>query len=95
MLGWLGKGASVHHASDEIIDRAVALIVSALTAIVAAVIGVFVGGIFGSLLLRVGLNTDEVAAWSPISLGLPIGTILAVFAFIYTFRKFRRYGEPE
>jgi hypothetical protein len=78
----------VEHIGDEIVDIAVALIASALTAIFAAFLGLFIGGILGSLLLRVGLNTDEGAAWSPISLGIPIGTILAVTAFIYTFRKF-------
>jgi hypothetical protein len=49
----------------------------------------------GGLLLRLGLNTDEGAAWSGIGLGIPIGTVFAIIAFIYTFRKIRRYGQPE
>ena len=74
---------------------AVALIASSFAAVLAAFLGVFLGEILGGLLLRVGLITDEGAAWSGISLGIPIGTILAVIAFIYTFRKVRRYGESE
>jgi hypothetical protein len=54
----------------------------------------FAGTILGGLLFRIGLTTDEGAAWSGISLGIPIGAILALIAFIGTFRKVRHYGEP-
>jgi hypothetical protein len=39
--------------------------------------------------------TDEGAAWSGISLGIPLGLVCGVLAFIYCFRKIRAYGNVE
>jgi phosphotransferase system glucose/maltose/N-acetylglucosamine-specific IIC component len=80
---------------DEILEVSVAVSVSGFAAIFAGLLGVVAGMFLGGLLPRVGLNTEEGAAWSGISLGIPIGTVFAIIAFIYTFRKIRRYGEPE
>jgi hypothetical protein len=80
---------------DEILEVSVAVSVSGFAAIFAGLLGVVAGMFLGGLLLRLGLNTDEGAAWSGIGLGIPIGTVFAIIAFIYTFRKIRRYGQPE
>jgi phosphotransferase system glucose/maltose/N-acetylglucosamine-specific IIC component len=85
----------MQYVGDEIIDLAVAALGSAITAAFAAVLGVVVGMLLGGLFFRLGLYTDEGAAWSGIGLGIPIGTIFAIIAFIYTFRRIRRYGEPK
>jgi hypothetical protein len=85
----------MQYAGDEIVDLAVALLGSAIAAAFAAVLGVMVAMFLGGLLFRLGLYTDEAAAWSGIGLGVPIGTIFAIIAFIYTFRKIRRYGGPK
>jgi len=85
----------VQHFGDGILDMAVALFGSALAAAFAAVLGIIGSMFLGRLLRDVGMLTDEGAAWSGISLGIPIGAVLAIIAFIYTFRRIRRYGEPE
>jgi hypothetical protein len=61
----------------------------------AAVLGVIAGMFLGGFLLRLGLTTDEGAAWSGISLGFPIGIVCAILAFVYCFRKIRGYGKLE
>jgi uncharacterized membrane protein len=49
----------------------------------------------GGLLFRIGLTTDECAAWSGMSLGIPIGLVFAIISFVYCLRKFRASGKPE
>jgi hypothetical protein len=76
-------------------EAVVAIVVSTLAAAGSAVFGVFVSILLGQLLFRVGLMTDEGAAWSGISLGVPLGIACAIIAFLYCFRKIRGYGEPQ
>jgi hypothetical protein len=73
----------------------VAIIVSALAAAGAAGLGILVSMFLGQLLYRLGLLTDEGAAWSGISIGAPIGLVCAIIMFVYCFRKIRAYGKPE
>ena len=73
----------------------VAIIVSTLAAAVAAVLGILVSMLLGQLLFRLGLLTDEGAAWSGISLGGPIGLVCPIIVFVYCFRKIRAYGKPD
>ena len=80
---------------DEIVDLALAVLGSVMAAAFAAVVGVVVAMFLGGLLFRLGIYTHEGAAWSGIGLGLPIGMIFAITAFIYIFRKIRRYGQPK
>jgi uncharacterized membrane protein YGL010W len=61
----------------------------------AALLGVATGMLLGGLLFRIGLTTDEGAAWSGISLGIPIGIVFAIIAFVYCFRRFRASGQPD
>lgn len=81
--------------SDEVLGLIVALIISGIAAVFAALLGVPTGALLGGLLFRIGLTTDEGAAWSGISLGIPIGLVFAIVAFVYCFRKFRASGKPE
>jgi hypothetical protein len=76
-------------------EAVVAVVVSTLAAASAAVSGAFVSMLLGLLLFRVGLMTDEGAAWSGISLGVPIGIACAIIAFFYCFRKIRAYGKSQ
>jgi phosphotransferase system glucose/maltose/N-acetylglucosamine-specific IIC component len=81
--------------SDEVLGVIVAVIISGVAAVFAALLGVATGMLLGGLLFRIGLTTDEGAAWSGISLGTPIGLVFAIIAFVYCFRKFRASGQPE
>ena len=81
--------------SDEVLGVVVALIMSGIAAVFAALLGIFTGAFLGGLLFRIGLTTDEGAAWSGMSLGIPIGLIFAIIAFAYCFRKFRASGQLE
>jgi hypothetical protein len=81
--------------SDEVLGVIVALIISSIAAVFAALFGIAAGALLGGLLFRIGLTTDEGAAWSGISLGIPIGLVFAIIAFLYCFRKFRASGQPE
>lgn len=70
-------------------DFVLATIAGLIAAALAAVAGL-VGGIFaGNMLL-----TGEAAAWSGISVGLPLALIFAVLAFAFTFRWIMKYGDP-
>jgi hypothetical protein len=73
----------------------VAISVSILAAAGAAALGALLSMLLGELLLRLGLMTDEGAAWSGISLGVPIGFVCAIIAFVYCFRKIRAHDKPE
>jgi uncharacterized membrane protein len=81
--------------SDEVLGVVVALIMSGIAAVFAAFLGIVTGAFLGGLLFRIGLTTDEGAAWSGMSLGIPIGLIFAIIAFVYCFRKFRASGQLE
>ena len=81
--------------SDEVLGVVVALIMSGIAAVFAALLGIVTGMFLGGLLFRIGLTTDEGAAWSGMSLGIPIGLIFAIIAFVYCFRKFRASGQLE
>jgi len=81
--------------SDEVLGVIVALIISGIAAVFAALLGVATGMLLGGLLFRIGLTADEGAAWSGISLGIPIGLVFAIIAFLYCFRRFRASGQPE
>jgi hypothetical protein len=85
----------MQYVGDEIVDLAVAVLGSVIAAAFAAVLGAVIAMFLGGLLFRLGLYTDEGAAWSGIGLGVPIGMIFAIIAFTYTFRKIRRYGQPR
>jgi hypothetical protein len=76
-------------------DVSFAVVVSAVAAVLGAVLGVIAGMFLGGLLFRVGLMTDEGAAWSGISIGLPVGLMFAIIAFVYCFRKIRAYGKLQ
>jgi hypothetical protein len=76
-------------------EAIVAVIVSTLAAGFAAMLGVIASMFLGYFLLRLGLMTDEGASWSGISLGIPIGFVCAVIAFVYSFRKIRAYGKSD
>ena len=78
---------------DEILEVSVAVFVSVCAAIFAALLGVVAGNVPRRFASKSWIEYR--AAWSGISLGIPIGTVFAIIAFIYTFRKIRRYGEPE
>lgn len=76
-------------------EAVAAAIVSTLAAAGTAVLSVFVSMLLGQFLFRVGLLTDEEAAWSGIIPGIPVGIACAVIAFVYCFRKIRSYGRPQ
>jgi hypothetical protein len=88
-------GEQMRYVGDEMVDLAVALLGSAIAAAFATLLGVIVAIFLGGSLFRLGLYTGEGAAWSGVGLGFPIGAIFGLIAFIYTFRKIRRYGEPK
>jgi phosphotransferase system glucose/maltose/N-acetylglucosamine-specific IIC component len=71
------------------------VILSGIASVFAALLGVATGMLLGGLLFRIRLTTDEGAAWSGISLGIPIGLVFAIIAFLYCFRRFRASGQPE
>jgi hypothetical protein len=48
----------------------------------------------GPTLAWMHLLTDEGAAWSGISIGLPLAAIGAIIGFVYCFKKIFNYGEP-
>jgi phosphotransferase system glucose/maltose/N-acetylglucosamine-specific IIC component len=81
--------------SDEVLGVIVAVILSGIAPVFAALLGVATGMLLGGLLFRIRLTTDEGAAWSGISLGIPIGLVFAIIAFLYCFRRFRASGQPE
>jgi hypothetical protein len=81
--------------SDEVLGVIVALIISGVAAVFAALLGGATGMFLGGLLFRIGLTTAEGAAWSGISLGIPIGLVFAIVAFVYCFPKFRASGQPD
>jgi hypothetical protein len=89
----LGTGKMLN--GDEVLGLIVALIISGIAAVFAALLGIAIGGLVGGLLFRIGLTTDEGAAWSGISLGIPIGLVFAIIAFVYCFRKFKASRQPE
>jgi ABC-type phosphate transport system permease subunit len=76
-------------------EAVVAVVISTLAAAGSAVLGMFVSMLLGQLLFRVGLMAGEGAAWSGISLGVPIGIACAIIAFLYCFHKIRAYGKPQ
>lgn len=73
----------------------VAAIVSLLAAMGAGFSGVFVSMLLSELMFRMGILTDEGAAWSGISLGVPVGITCAIIAFLWSFRKIRAYSKPH
>jgi hypothetical protein len=79
---------------EDVGEAVVAVIVSTLAAGCAAVLGAIASMFLGYFLLLLGFTTDEGAAWSGISLGIPVGLVCAVIAFVYCFRKIRAYGKP-
>ena len=81
--------------SDKVLGVIVAVIISGIASVFAASLGVATGMLLGGLLFRIGLTTDEGAAWSGISLGIPIGLVFAIIAFLFCFRRFRASGQPE
>jgi uncharacterized membrane protein len=85
----------MRYIGDDIVDLAVAVLGSVIAAAFAGVLGVVVAMFLGGLLFRLGVYTDEGAAWSGIGLGVPIAIIFAITAFVYTFRKIRKYGQPR
>lgn len=76
-------------------ETVVAIIVSTIAAAGSAILGVLVSRLLGQILFRLGLMTDEGAAWSGISLGAPVGLVCALIALVHSFRKIRAYGKPE
>ena len=81
--------------SEDVGDVIFAVIGATLAAVFAAFLGVIAAMFLGGFLYRIGLMTDEGAAWSGISLGIPLGLVCGVLAFIYCFRKIRAYGNVE
>ena len=80
---------------DNMGEGIVAVLASTLVAGVTGISAVFASMLLGQFLFRVELVTDEVASWSAIIPGVPIGIVCAAIAFIYCFRKIRAYGRPS
>ena len=78
---------------EDVGEVVVAVLVSTLAAGFAAALGVVISMFLGYFLLRLGLTTDEGAAWSGIALGIPVGLISAIIAFVCCFKKIRAYGK--
>jgi hypothetical protein len=93
--GPLREAGKLRGVTDDILGVIVALIISGIAAVFATLLGVVTGAFLGGLLFRIGLTTDEGAAWSGMSLGIPIGLVFAIIAFVYCFRKFTASGQPE
>jgi hypothetical protein len=74
-------------------DIVAASITALLSSSAAFVVGVFGGMCIGSILFRLNLTTDEGAAWSGISLGLPLGTLFALVVGVWTWIRVYKYGE--
>jgi hypothetical protein len=70
-------------------DQILAAVVSALAAIVAFVAMVVISIFLGTLLFKMNLLTDEVAAWFGIGFGFPVGLVVALVAFFFCFRRLR------
>ncbi len=68
---------------DAILAAFAAVFAAAVSLVFFIVLSEFLGG----LLFKLGILTDEGAAWFGISFGIPVGAILGVFAAVYCFRK--------
>jgi hypothetical protein len=93
--GPVWEAGKLRGVADDILGVIVAMIISGIAAVFAAWLGVATGMFLGGLLFRIGLTTDEGAAWSGMSLGIPIGLVFAIISFVYCLRKFRASGKPE
>jgi hypothetical protein len=68
----------------------VATLAAILSSMVAFVVGVLAGMFLGMTLLK-----DEAAAWSGVSMGIPIGLIMALVAGYWTWLRVASYGESK
>ena len=76
-----GRVSGIENMRDQIL----AAVVSALAAIVAFVAAVVISIFLGTLLFKMNLLTDEVAAWFGIGFGFPLGLVIALVAFFFCF----------
>ncbi|MCU1271152.1 MAG: hypothetical protein JWN74_2446 [Acidobacteriaceae bacterium] len=81
---------------EDIGEAIVAVFVSILVSAISLLLFmVFVAGLIGKIANKLGLLSDEGAAWFGISFGIPVGIVFASVVFVYSFKKIRRYGRSE
>ena len=74
---------------EDVGEAIVSILAPGFTAILAVIACMFLG----KLLFTFGLISDEGAAWSGLSLGIPVGLVCAIVVFVYCFRKIRARGH--
>jgi hypothetical protein len=78
---------------EDVGEAIFAGIVSILAAGFTAILAVIACMFLGKFLFTLGLISDEGAAWSGLSLGIPVGLVCAIVVFVYCFRKIRALGQ--
>jgi hypothetical protein len=73
----------------------VALVGATIAATLTAIVVWVLSWPIGPLLQRMHPTTDEGAAWSGISIGLPFAGVGAIIAFVYFFKKIFNYGSSS
>ena len=78
---------------EDVGEAIIAVIVSILAAGFTAILAVIACMFLGKFLFTLGLISDEGAAWSGLSLGIPVGLVCAIVVFVYCFRTIRARGH--
>ncbi len=78
----------------NVANTVTAVFLSAAAAALTVIVVVVASMPVGLAAFKLGLITDEGAAWFGISVGIPLGLVCAVVVFVYCFLRITRKGQP-